>query len=95
MLSRFIDSTKIFPVIHGYASKIFDRVSHFIAEFEIQNTEIAELLTKLIPDSCPFERDIQLFGHTVLHVPPLCKLNPLYDSLMTLRFRALTFLSEQ
>lgn len=79
---------------HRETGGIFNHLNYYIAEFEIQNTEIAKLLTKLIPDSCPFERDIRLFGHTVFHIPPLCKLNPLYESLMILRFRALTLLSE-
>ena len=55
--------------------------------------EIAKLVCHLIPASCPFARDILLFGHT-LHIPPLCKLNPLYNYLMNLRWQALTFLAD-
>lgn len=55
--------------------------------------EIAKLLCLLIPSSCPFARDILIFGH-VLHIPPLCKLNPLYNYLMNLRWQALVFLSD-
>jgi hypothetical protein len=32
-------------------------------------------------------------GHTY-HIPPLCKLNPLYNEVVYLRFRALSFLSD-
>lgn len=60
---------------------------------EIQDRKIAHLLCRLIPASCPFERDVSLLGHT-LHIPPLCKLNPLYDEVVGLRLRALFFLSE-
>jgi hypothetical protein len=48
--------------------------------------------SKMIPAQCPFERDIKIFGRTVAHIPPLCKLNPLYDQLVGLRFRALCYL---
>lgn len=55
--------------------------------------EIARLLCRVIPEACPFARDISWFGRT-LHIPPLCKLNPLYDYLMYCRWRALIFLAE-
>jgi hypothetical protein len=34
-----------------------------------------------------------LFG-TFFHVPPLCELNPFYNELVFLRFRALSYLSD-
>jgi hypothetical protein len=55
--------------------------------------EIARLVCRIIPDSCPFERDISWFGHR-LHIPPLCKLNPFYGQLMEWRWQALMFLAE-
>lgn len=48
-----------------------------------------------IPARCPFERDVGLFGRTLFHIPPLCKLNPLFEELVSLRFRALVFLEHQ
>ena len=60
---------------------------------EIRNLKIAHLICQIIPCCCPFERDINLFGHTY-HIPALCKLNPLYDEFVGLRFRALTYLSD-
>jgi hypothetical protein len=48
----------------------------------------------MIPPQCPFERDVTLFGHKVVHIPPMCKLNPLYDQLVGLRFRALSYLAD-
>lgn len=61
---------------------------------EIDRPEVARLIVKLIPAQCPFSREIKLFGHTIVRIPPLCKLNPLYDELMSLRFRCLSFLAD-
>ena len=55
---------------------------------------IARLVCQIIPASCPFTRDILLFGHT-FYIPPLCKLNPFYDYLMNLRWQALNFLANR
>ena len=73
---------------------IIRRLNQRISMAEIHSKRVAQLLANLIPASCPFERDIHLFGRTLFHIPPLCKLNPLFESLMVLRFRALTFLNE-
>ena len=64
-----------------------------LATIKIENRNLALLVCKLIPTSCPFARDIRFFGYT-LHIPPLCKINPLYDDLMALRWQALTFLAD-
>lgn len=75
-----------------------DRILHFMRQWidsiEVDNPQVARWLSQLIPAQCPFEQDIQLFGKTLFHIPPLCKLNPLYDQLMSLRFRALIFLAD-
>lgn len=54
--------------------------------------DLAILICKLIPAHCPFERDVVVRGHKLFHVPPLCKLNPAYGALISLRFRALAYL---
>jgi hypothetical protein len=56
---------------------------------------VARFLVRLIPDQCPFERDVRLFGHKLVHIPPMCKINPLYDQLVALRLRCLTALADQ
>jgi Mo-dependent nitrogenase C-terminus len=61
---------------------------------EIAHPQVAKLIAKIIPAQCPFERDIILFGRKVGHIPPLCKLNPLYDQFVGLRFRALCYLAD-
>jgi hypothetical protein len=63
--------------------------------FEIRKSQTAHLIAKLIPAQCPFERTIKFFGHTIIHIPPLCKLNPLFDEFVGLRFRALCFLTDR
>ncbi|NHC34728.1 Mo-dependent nitrogenase C-terminal domain-containing protein [Scytonema millei] len=62
--------------------------------FEIAHPRVAKLIAKTIPAQCPFERDIILFGRKIGHIPPLCKLNPLYEQLVGLRFRALCYLAD-
>ncbi|MFN9859689.1 MAG: Mo-dependent nitrogenase C-terminal domain-containing protein, partial [Pseudanabaena sp.] len=52
--------------------------------FEIKKSQTAHLIAKLIPAQCPFERTVKIFGHTLIHIPPLCKLNPLYEELVYL-----------
>jgi hypothetical protein len=71
---------------------LLQQVRNWIEAIEICDSKVAQLLSK-IPASCPFARDIRFLGHT-FRIPPLCKLNPLYDSLMILRFRALIFLNK-
>nr|WP_315870962.1 Mo-dependent nitrogenase C-terminal domain-containing protein [Trichocoleus desertorum] len=62
---------------------------------EVQTPQLAHFLAKTIPAQCPFERDITLFGRKIAHIPPLCKLNPVYEELVGLRFRALCYLVDQ
>jgi hypothetical protein len=62
---------------------------------EVHDQKFARFLYKAIPSQCPFERDIAFFGHKVAHIPPLCKLNPLYEQLVGLRFRALCYLVDE
>ncbi|MBD1846359.1 Mo-dependent nitrogenase C-terminal domain-containing protein [Cyanobacteria bacterium FACHB-63] len=62
---------------------------------EVRNSKFAHFLANHIPAQCPFERDIKLFGRTLLHIPPMCKLNPLYEEVVSLRFRALCYLADE
>ncbi len=67
---------------------------HWLNGLDINNAQIAHFICFLIPCTCPFERTIALFGHPLFHIPPLCKLNPLYDEFVSLRFRALSYLAD-
>jgi hypothetical protein len=62
---------------------------------QIRDRQLAHRLCTMIPAQCPFERDIKLFGKTILHIPPMCKLNPLYEEVVSLRFRALCYLADE
>ena len=64
-----------------------------LSRVEIKNRRLAHLIARVIPAQCPFERDISLFGKE-FHIPPMCKLNPFYDELVALRFKALEYLSD-
>ncbi|AUT02608.1 nitrogenase [Nostoc sp. CENA543] len=62
---------------------------------DVQDPRVARFLCKMIPSQCPFERDVTIFGHKIVHIPPLCKINPLYEQLVGLRFRALSYLADE
>ncbi|NES23280.1 MAG: nitrogenase [Symploca sp. SIO3E6] len=70
-------------------------VREWLDGMEMHDPRVARFLCKMIPDQCPFERDVKLFGHKVVHIPPMCKLNPLYEQLVGLRFRALSYLADE
>uniref|UniRef100_UPI0035A22A49 Mo-dependent nitrogenase C-terminal domain-containing protein n=1 Tax=Microseira wollei TaxID=467598 RepID=UPI0035A22A49 len=67
----------------------------WLDEMEIDTPYMARFLCKMIPSQCPFERDIVLFGKKIVHIPPMCKINPLYEQLVGLRFRALSYLADE
>ncbi len=77
-----------------YAPDMLRPVRKWLDGLEIEDPRVARFLCKMIPSQCPFERDVQLFGHKIVHIPPLCKLNPLYEQLVGLRFRALSYLAD-
>lgn len=60
----------------------------------VDDPRLAKFVCKMVPSQCPFERDITLFGRKTVHIPPMCKLNPLYEQLVGLRFRAMTYLAD-
>lgn len=73
---------------------VLDPVRHWLDDMEVHDPRVARFVCKMVPPQCPFERDIKLFGHKIVHIPPMCKLNPLYDQLVGLRFRALSYLAD-
>jgi hypothetical protein len=74
---------------------LLQSLRHWLDHLEIRDRHIAHCIAKLIPAQCPFEQDITCFGRAIVHIPPLCKLNPIYDQLAGLRFRALCYLVEE
>ncbi|WP_084639294.1 Mo-dependent nitrogenase C-terminal domain-containing protein [Geitlerinema sp. PCC 9228] len=70
-------------------------IRQWLENLEINTPELARSICQMIPAQCPFARDIQIAGRTLIRIPPLCKLNPLYEELICLRFRALCYLVEE
>ena len=73
--------------------KPLDPLKQWLDELDPGDVRLSSFLVHLIPSQCPFERDIILFGHKLVHIPPMCKINPLYDQMVALRFRCLGHLS--
>lgn len=67
----------------------------WLDKIEVRNPKLAHSLCKLIPAQCPFERDITFMGRKLFHIPPMCKLNPVYEEVVSLRFRALCYLADE
>ncbi|MDZ4876098.1 MAG: hypothetical protein CLLPBCKN_005518 [Chroococcidiopsis cubana SAG 39.79] len=75
----------------------FDLLSplrRWVNQIQICDRHTAHLICQVIPCCCPFERDVTLLGRT-FHIPALCELNPLYNELIGLRFRSLSYLSDE
>ena len=70
-------------------------VRNWLRKLEVRNPELAHFICRTIPAQCPFERDLTLFGHLCIHIPPMCKLNPLYEEVVGLRFQALCYLADE
>lgn len=66
----------------------------WLDQLSVDDPRLARFVCKLVPSQCPFERDVTLFKNKVVHIPPMCKINPLYDQLVGLRFRALSYLAD-
>ena len=70
-------------------------VKNWLDGMDVGDPRVARFICKMVPSQCPFERDVVLFGKKIIHIPPMCKLNPLYEQLVGLRFRSLSFLADE
>jgi hypothetical protein len=104
MNNYLVDTTNILTVMGSnlsidsrYVSKfdIFKPLRYWLENLNVANPRLAHKLCKAIPAQCPFERNIELFGRILFHIPPMCKLNPLYDEVVFLRFRAMSYLADE
>lgn len=77
-----------------HPSNILGPVKDWLDGWEVHDPKVARMVCKLIPPQCPFERDIVIFGRKVGHIPAMCKLNPIYEQLVGLRFRAMSYLAD-
>jgi hypothetical protein len=80
---------------HSLKLDFFKPCRRWLDSLNINNPQLAHKICQLIPAQCPFERDIKLFGYTLFHIPPMCKLNPLYEEVVALRFRAMCYLADE
>jgi hypothetical protein len=95
-MSEFNLASSFNPPTPNFLPKLLDillnPIRNWIDNVEITDRDRAHLLCKLIPAQCPFERDVIVLGRKVAHIPPMCKINPLYDQFVGLRFRSLCYL---
>jgi len=66
----------------------------WLDQLDVKDPRLARFICKMVPSQCPFERDVKLFKKKIVHIPAMCKLNPLYEQLVGLRFRALSYLAD-
>lgn len=76
------------------AIDLFLPLRQWLDKIEVKDAKFAHWLCEKIPAQCPFERHVAFKGITLLYIPPLCKLNPVYDEVVGLRFRALCYLAD-
>ncbi|MEY3305778.1 MAG: Mo-dependent nitrogenase C-terminal domain-containing protein [Pseudanabaena sp.] len=74
---------------------VLEPVKEWLDHMDIHDSRLANLICKVVPAQCPFERDIVLFGRKIMHIPAMCEINPLYDQLVGLRFRSLSYLADK
>ncbi|NJM47962.1 MAG: nitrogenase [Alkalinema sp. RU_4_3] len=91
-MSNFSASLMPEKPLYSWLTPLLKPVQTWIDQVEVHDPKLARTLCKLIPAQCPFERDVIMFGRKVGHIPPMCKLNPLYDQFVGLRFRSLCYL---
>lgn len=77
-----------------YQFDLLQPIRKMLDSIEVNNPKLAQFLCRVIPASCPFEQDIKLFSYLIIHIPPLCKLNPLYQNFVELRFRAVCYFKQ-
>ena len=92
---QFESNQARFPLLSLEKINLLSTISQWLNNFNIPDPVVAHRICTLIPAQCPFAREVKLFGHTLLRVPPLCKLNPLYNEVIALRFRALCYLADE
>jgi tellurite resistance protein len=88
------DSSAIPNKSKATSPDLLQPMKEWLDGLEIEDPRLARFICKLVPSQCPFERDVVLFGRKIVHIPPLCKINPLYEQLVSLRFRSLSYLAD-
>jgi Mo-dependent nitrogenase C-terminus len=95
LLATRIMSQETIDSLHLPKFDLLKPLRNWLENLKISNPRLAHNLCKLIPSQCPFERDLNLFGRKLIHIPPMCKLNPLYEEVVMLRFKAMCYLADE
>ena len=93
--NQAVESTLAAQTDEHSHKELLQPVKQWLDGMDVQDPRLARFFCKMIPSQCPFERDLNLFGRTIAHIPPLCKLNPLYEQFVGLRFRSLSYLADE
>jgi tellurite resistance protein len=88
------EASPLSPLHKDKTLDVLSPVKHWLDDWEVHDPKVARFVCKMIPPQCPFERDVKLFGRKIVHIPPMCQINPLYEQLVGLRFRALSYLAD-
>ena len=72
---------------------LLNPLRRWIDQIEVRDRTFAHRVCQVIPCCCPFERTFAVLGREI-HIPALCELNPIYDELVGLRFRSLSYLAD-
>ena len=83
------------PYGHKPRFDLLHPLKQWLDSTEIKSQKLARFLCKFIPSQCPFEREVKVGDRTLFYIPPLCKLNPLYEQVVGIRFRALCYLADE
>ena len=92
--NNYLDVERYPSAFHSLKHQVQQLAQWILTRIDVENPQIARQICSFIPAQCPFERDITFLGHQLFHIPALCHLNPAYDQLMELRFRALSYLAD-
>ena len=74
---------------------LLEPIKKWLDHMDIHDSRLANLICRVVPAQCPFERDVVLFGRKIMHIPAMCEINPLFDQLVGLRFRSLSYLADK
>lgn len=64
--------------------KFYNTVNKIIPQINAP-LPLIKVLSKILPDFCPFERTYYVGNTLVLFIPKLCVLNPLFNSILNYR----------
>ena len=90
------DNSQGVTLYHSFSKScnVLQPLRQWLNKIQVHNPNLAHGLCKVIPARCPFEREVKFFSYKLFYIPPLCKLNPFYEEIVALRFRALCYLAD-